>query len=77
MGHEMKPNSAKVIENSIFWQQHVYKNSNNPAQKARCLNAIENLLRELMEAKREAKEADIDRGSIEHKAWYDTTVEVF
>ena len=77
MGHKMKPNSAKVIENSIFWQQHVYKNSNNPAQKARCLNAIENLLRELMEAKREAKEADIDRGLAEHTAWHDTSVEVF
>ena len=31
----------------------------------------------ILEAKREAKEADLDRGSIEHKAWYDTTVEVF
>jgi hypothetical protein len=77
MGHKMKPNSAKVIENSIFWQQHVYHNSKDPAQKARCLDAIERLLHELMEVKREAKEADLDRGSIEHKAWYDTTVEVF
>jgi hypothetical protein len=29
---------------------------------------------EAMEVKRETKEADLDRGSIEHKAWYDTTL---
>ena len=76
MGHKMKRNSIKVIENSIFWQQHVHDNSKNPVQKARCLNAIESLLSELTEAKREAREAEADRGMAEHAAWHDTSLEL-
>jgi hypothetical protein len=72
----MKRNSVKVIENSIFWQYHVHDNSKDPAQRSRCLNAIEHLLRELMEAKREAKEADLAKGMAEQAAWYDTSSEL-
>jgi hypothetical protein len=72
----MKRNSIKVIENSIFWQQHVHDNSKDPLQRSRCLNAIESLLYELMEAKREAREAEADRGVLEQAAWHDTSAEL-
>jgi hypothetical protein len=39
--------SAKTLENSIFWQNVVFKQSKCPKQKARCLAAIERLTAEL------------------------------
>jgi hypothetical protein len=36
-----------AIENSIFWQKHVYAKSTNPAQKARCLASVDKLQAQL------------------------------
>jgi hypothetical protein len=39
--------SAKSLENSIYWQNVVLKQSQCPKQKARCLLAIEKLTAQL------------------------------
>ncbi len=39
--------SIKTLENSIFWQKHVFVNALNPAQKARAAAAIEKLTAQL------------------------------
>lgn len=39
--------SAKTLENSIYWQNVVLKQSRCPKQKARCLAAIERLTAQL------------------------------
>jgi hypothetical protein len=36
-------NSLKVLENSLFWQKVVFKESKNPIQKARVSKTIEKL----------------------------------
>jgi hypothetical protein len=36
-----------AIENSIFWQKHVYTKSTNPAQKARCMASVDKLQAQL------------------------------
>ena len=36
-------NSLKVLENSLFWQKVVFKESKNPIQKARVSKNIEKL----------------------------------
>jgi hypothetical protein len=72
----MKRNSVAVIEKSIFWKEHVYRNSKDPVQKARCMAAIESLLQDLMETKRAEQETKLSRGMAEHAAWYDTSAEL-
>jgi hypothetical protein len=42
--------TSKPIENSIFWQNQVIKQSQNPAQIARCKAAIVKLQAELRAA---------------------------
>jgi hypothetical protein len=44
----MKP---ETIERSIYWQQHVIRQSHDPAQQARCRRAIEQLTRQLQQAR--------------------------
>ena len=39
--------SIKTLENSIYWQKHVFANALNPAQKARAALAIEKLTAQL------------------------------
>ena len=72
----MKRNSIKVLENSIFWQEHVLKNSRDPKQKARCQEAILSLMQEIRDIKREEQERALDRGIAEQAAWYDTSAEL-
>ena len=72
----MKRNSIKVLENSIFWQEHVLKNSRDPKQKARCQEAILSLMQEIRDIKREEEERALDRGIAEQAAWYDTSAEL-
>jgi len=72
----MRRNSIKVLEKSIFWQEHVLKNSKDPKQKARCQEAILSLMQEIMDIKREENEAALDRGIAEQNAWYDTKAEL-
>jgi len=42
---------AKTIENSIYWQNHVMRQSRDPKQKARCALAIEKLTQQLNQLK--------------------------
>lgn len=72
----MKRNSIKVLENSIFWQEHVLKNSRDPKQKARCQEAILSLMQEIRDIKREEEERALDRGIAEQAAWYNTSAEL-
>jgi hypothetical protein len=44
----MKP---ETIERSIYWQRHVIRHSHDPAQQARCRRAIEQLTRQLQQAR--------------------------
>jgi hypothetical protein len=39
--------SQKTLENSIFWQNWVLKQSTDPKQKQRCIAAIERLQAQL------------------------------
>jgi hypothetical protein len=43
-------NTKKVLENSIYWQNHVLTNSKDPKQKERAKKAIEKLSNQLKEA---------------------------
>ena len=40
-------NCKKVLENSIYWQRHVFTYSREPKQKERAKKAIEKLTKEL------------------------------
>jgi hypothetical protein len=44
----MKP---ETIERCIYWQQHVIQHSRDPVQQARCRRAIEQLTRQLQQAR--------------------------
>ena len=57
----MTPNSIKVFDNSIFWQEHVRDNTRDPAQKARANAAIEKLMAERRERVRYDEERALDR----------------
>lgn len=70
------PMKIETIERSIQWQVHVRDRSLDPAQKARCNAAIERLLRDAMDVRRAEEERALDRGTLEHAAWYDTSEEV-
>jgi hypothetical protein len=64
------------IEKMIFWQEYVRDNTRDRKQKDRCNAAIEKLLGELMDEKRQINERSMDRGLREHAAWYDTSAEL-
>jgi len=72
----MTPNSIKVLDNSIFWQEHVRDNTRDPAQRARCNAAIEKLMAERRERVRYDEKRALDRGAIEHRNWYATDAEL-
>jgi len=65
-----------AIERDIYWSAYVAKQSKDKAQRERCLNRVESFMQDLADLKREIKEADLDRGSIEHRAWYDINLEL-
>lgn len=44
----MKP---ETLERCIHWQQHVIRHSRDPVQQARCRRAIEQLTRQLQQAR--------------------------
>lgn len=56
MGKQM--NSIQVIENSLFWQRHVLRNTEDQKQKERALRAITKLEAELIEAHHELIEKE-------------------
>ena len=72
----MKPNSLKILDNAIFWQEHVRDNTRDPAQRARCNDAILRLMQERRERVRYEEERALDRGVIEHRNWYATDREL-
>ena len=71
----MTPNSIKVLDNSIFWQEHVRDNTRDPAQKARANAAIEKLMAERRERIRYDEERALDRAAQEQRNWYATDLE--
>lgn len=70
------PANTKTIDNSIFWQEHVRDTTRDPVQRARCNDAILRLMQERRELVRYYEERELDRGAIEHRNWYDTSVEL-
>ncbi len=72
----MQPNSLKVLDNAIFWQEHVRDNAQNPAQKARANAAIEKLMSERRERVRYDEGQALDRAAQEQRNWYATDVEL-
>jgi len=46
--------SLKSLENSIFWQNYVLKQSKDPVQKQRCIAAIERLQAQIKQLKQTA-----------------------
>lgn len=48
------------LEHMIFWQEHVRDNTRDPKQKARCNAAIERLMADMTEIKREYFEKQLD-----------------
>jgi hypothetical protein len=44
----MKP---ETIERSIYWQRHVIRQSRDPVQVERCRRAVEQLTRQLQQAR--------------------------
>lgn len=65
-----------AIEREIYWSAYVAQQSTDKAQKERCLNRVESFMQDLADLKRELNETDLDRGSIEHRAWYDINLEL-
>lgn len=65
-----------AIEREIYWNAYVARQSTDKAQKERCLNRVESFMQDLMDLKREMKEVELDRGSIEQRAWYDINLEL-
>jgi hypothetical protein len=63
-----------AIEREIYWSAYVARQSTDKAQKERCLNRVESFMQDLADLKREIKQTELDRGSIEHRAWYDLSV---
>ena len=44
--------TSKSLENSLYWQQQVYRYSRDPVQKERCAKAIVKLKTQIEEAKK-------------------------
>ena len=65
-----------AIERDIYWSAYVAKQSKDKAQRERCLNRVESFMQDLADLKREINETDIDRGTIEQRAWYDINLEL-
>jgi len=65
-----------AIERDIYWSAYVARQSTDKAQKERCLNRVESFMQDLMDLKREMKEVELDRGSIDQRAWYDLNLEL-
>lgn len=65
-----------AIEREIYWNDQVSRKTKNKTQRNRCIDRIERFHEELWQLKCERSEADIERGSIEHRAWYDTSAEL-
>ena len=65
-----------AIERDIYWSAYVARQSKDKAQRERCLNRVESFMQDLADLKREIKEEELDRGSIEHRAWYDINLEL-
>jgi hypothetical protein len=63
-----------AIEREIFWNDQVSRKTKNKTQRNRCIDRIEKFHEELWELKCKLGEMDIERGSIEHRAWYDLSV---
>ena len=72
----MRPNSLKVLDNAIFWQEHVRDTTRDPAQRARCNAAIEKLMSERRELVRYHEEQALDRAAQEQRNWYDASAEL-
>jgi len=72
----MRPNSLKILDNAIFWQEHVRDNAQNPAQKTRANAAIEKLMQERRERVRYDEEQALDRAAQEQRNWYATDAEL-
>lgn len=68
--------NLKQIDDAIFWHEHVRDTSRDIAQKARCNDRIEKLMRERMELRRAENEAELSRGIAEQQAWYCTRDEL-
>ena len=64
------------IQREIYWNDQVSRKTKNKTQRNRCIDRIERLHQELWALQCERSEADIDRGLIEHRAWYDTSKEL-
>ena len=60
-----------AIEREIYWNDQVSRKTKNKTQRNRCIERIERFHNELWELKCERNESDIERGMIEHRAWYD------
>jgi hypothetical protein len=65
-----------AIEREIYWNAHVARQSKDKAQRERCLNRVESFMQDLADLKREIKEVELDRGSIDQRAWYDINLEL-
>jgi len=62
-----------AIEREIYWNDHVSRETKDKTQRNRCIDRIEKFHEELWALKCERGEADIKRGTMEHRAWYDTS----
>ena len=65
-----------AIEREIYWNDQVSRKTKNKTQRNRCIDRIEKFheeLWDLYDLKRELNETELNRGSIEHRAWYDTS----
>ncbi len=46
--------SIEALETSIYWQNYVLKETKDPAQRQRCIAAIEKLMAQLKQAQSQA-----------------------
>jgi len=65
-----------AIERDIYWSAYVARQSKDKAQRERCLNRVESFMQDLADLKREIKEVELDRGSVDQRAWYDINLEL-
>jgi hypothetical protein len=61
---------------NIYWNAHVANATRDPKQRARCMQRVERMMKELTELKREKRDAETERGLAESAAWYDTSAEL-
>jgi hypothetical protein len=64
------------IQRDIYWNDQVSRRTKNKTQRNRCIERIERFHNELLELKCKLGEMDIERGTIESNAWYDTRHEL-